>query len=182
MQQSACRIGALAPRRHTQTMPASNAQWRLGKQLCKHVLSQPLKHHPQLRHLAQAVPCHRSQPAFCSATEHHSSHSSLPGLSQPVYRATARQQAGSMAVRAAAAASRTSLGGAFAASQRALTSSCFQGLEPASFSGQHGLRRSVRLKAVSEKGHCGEEGLVKGAGVVRIRSYNPSPSALACSA
>ena len=47
-------------------------------------------------------------------------------------------------------------------------SSGFPWLEPAAASNQHGLRRSVRLKAAgeAEKGHCGEDGLVKGAGVV----------------
>lgn len=181
MQQSARQVGALAPRRQSQAMPASSVQWRLGKQLCKHLISRPLKHHAQLRHLSQAVPAQPSQLAFCSATEHHISQSSLPGPSQPVCRATAHQQARGMALRAAAAG-RTPSGGMLAASHRALTSSSFPGLEPAAFSGQHGLRRSVRLKALSEKGHCGEEGLVKGAGVVCTLSspiYLPRP--LPCS-
>ena len=69
----------------------------------------------------------------------------------------------------------------FAPSKRALTSRSFQGLEPAAFSAQHGLRKSVRLKAISDKGHCGEEGLVKGAGVVRTHaSLATQPSHIAC--
>jgi hypothetical protein len=59
-------------------------------------------------------------------------------------------------------------------------SSGFPWLEPASTSNQHGLRRSVRLKALGapEKGHCGENGLVKGAGVVRSPPFGVQPLCL----
>ncbi len=167
MQRSVRQVGALTPRGHTQTMPPSGAQWCLSRQLCRHMFLQPHQKHGLLRQLPAGVPSCTSKPAFCSATAPDSSHSSFPGLPQPACRATAHQQA----LRAAAAA-RTSMGGMFAASKRALTSRSFQGLEPAAFSAQHGLRKSVRLKAISDKGHCGEEGLVKGAGVVR----NHAPS------
>ena len=176
MQQSA-QVGALTPRGHTHTMPPSSAQWRLSKQLCRHMFSQHHGKHVLLRQLSPGVPSRTSQPALCSATEPHNSHSSFPGLPQPACRAAAHQRARSTKLRASAAAG-TALRGMFAASQRTLTSRSFQGLEPAAFSAQHGLRKSVRLKAISDKGHCGEEGLVKGAGVVRSHA---SPAYLALS-
>ena len=158
--------GALAPRGHAQEMPLTNAHWHLGRNLCKTVLPQPLREHA-LRHLAPALLSRNPQPAFCSALLHHSS-SSRPSypLSQPDRAAasTPAQQLASFS--ACKAGSRTHSGDMSSGSHRALTSSSFAGLELAAFSGQHGLRRSVRLKAISEHGHCGEDGLVKGAGVV----------------
>ena len=166
MQQSARQVGALAPRGQSHTMRSSSAHWRLGTQLCRQ-FSQPL------RHLSRSEPSRIAKSASCSMRGPSSSHSSSTVPSQPAFTP---QQAHSTALGASAAVrSGSSLGSMFSASQRALTSSGFSGLEPAAYSGQHGLRRSVRLKAISEKGHCGEDGLVKGAGVVRTFPLSPEP-------
>jgi len=170
MRHSIPQAGALAPRGRAQEMPLTNAHWHLGRNLCNTVLHQPIRDHA-LRHLAPALLCKNPQPAFCSASLHPSS-SSRPSylLSQPgrAAESTPAQQLASFS--ACRAGSRTQLGGMSSGSHR--TSSSFAGLEPAAFSGQHGLRRSVRLKAISEHGHCGEDGLVKGAGVVCLLSVS----------
>ena len=169
--------GALAPPTHRHRMLTSTAQWRgsnhlrhsafFGRlrdlallQLCPAALSQPAKQQAPASCSASALH------ASCSTWSQHRPSGLAPGS------ITSKQQACSLPAATAAAAAR--LGSSSQASGRGLCTSGAPGLEPAAFSGQHGLRRSVRLQAVSERGHCGEDGLVKGAGVVRLLSSSPT--------
>lgn len=167
MHQSARHPGALAPRLHTHRMLACNAQWHGGRYLCHSLLFGQLRDYG-VRHLRHITPSGTPLSVFCSAFLHSSAHSiwlqnsQASAASAAACSVTSPRQA---SCRAPAAIASLSFEGMH--SGRAFTSTSFQGLEPAAFSAQHGLRRSVRLKAVSEKGHCGEDGLVKGAGVVR---------------
>ena len=163
--------GALAPPTHRHRMLISTAQWRASSHLRHSAFFGQLRDLALLRlcPAARSQPSKQQAPAFCSASALHRTCSTWsqhrPAGLAPGSIAS-KQSASSPPAAAAAAAAR--LGGSSQVPRRGLCTSSAPGLEPASFSGQHGLRRSVRLQAVPERGHCGEDGLVKGAGVVRL--------------
>ena len=171
MQRRTDTSGALAPPTHRHRMLISTAQWRASSHLRHSAFFGRLRD-LALLHLCPAAlsrPSKQQAPASCSASALHASCSTWsqhrPAGLAPGSLAS-KQQACRLPVAAAAAAAW--LGCFSSVSGRGLCTSSAPGLEPAAFSGQHGLRRSVRLQAVAERGHCGEDGLVKGAGVVRL--------------
>ena len=181
MQHRADTSGALAPPTHRHRMLISTAQWRASSHLRHSAFFGQLRDLALLRLCPTALsqPSNQQAPASCSALALHArcstwSQHGLAGLTS--CSIASKQQAFGSPAAATGAAAR--LGGPSQVSGRGLCTSGVPGLEPASFSGQHGLRRSVRLQAVSERGHCGEDGLVKGAGVVRLplRTLNPTTS------
>ena len=168
MRQSVRDPGALA-RLQAHQMLASSAFRGSGTHLQHFRLIQQLRHHAlgRLHQLAPVIPHKIPQAATCSASlrsrnqqsRFQACQANIAACSLPAAQ-QAFPTAGSSCFRGLHS---TSLSG----------SSGFPWLEPAAASNQHGLRRSVRLKAVgeAEKGHCGEDGLVKGAGVVRSPSF-----------
>lgn len=172
MQHRANKSGALAPSTHRHRMLRTTAQWRGSSQFRHSAFFGQLRD-LVLLHLCPTALTQSSKQqasAFCSVSALHRSCSSWsqhrPADLTPC-SITSKQQASS--VPAATAAAAAQLICISQVSRRGLCTPGFPGLEAAAFSGQHGLRGSVRLQAVSERGHCGEDGLVKGAGIVRLR-------------
>ena len=174
MQHRADSSSALAPPTHRHRMLSSTAQWRGSSHLRHSAFFGQLKDLALLRLCPTALDQSSKQQTspFCSASVLHrscgpwSQHCPAGLVSSS---SISKQQASSLP-----AATAAQLGCISQVSRRGLCTPSFPGLEAASISGQHGLRRSVRLQAISERGHCGEDGLVKGAGIVRLLPIPPT--------